>query len=65
MQAENLWIKPARKLENSHVVGVGHRGIIVFAANEIDPHHARIADASSKPKSVGASTLSFGVLRKT
>ena len=44
VQAEmNLGIKPACKLENSHVDGiVGHRGVVVFATDEIDPRHARI-----------------------
>ena len=44
VQAEmNLGIKPACKLENPHVIGVvGHRGVVVFAADEIDPRHARI-----------------------
>src|SRR5262249_4341324 len=36
-------IKPAHKLEKSHVVGVvGHCCEIVFAADEVDPRHARI-----------------------
>jgi hypothetical protein len=39
----NLGVKSADISEDPHMIGVvGHGGVIVFGANEVHPHHARI-----------------------